>query len=285
MVVLISTIAMFCKSIIDFISNIAAKDSKGENVNKFYLLESITIVILLFIILGTGLMPVRFDWNSIYYGIIIGLFSFVSYLLYLLSLKGQNGSINITVYRLNFIISSVLAIFILNEKITFNKMIGITFCVIAILLFINTKGVAVKKDVSMLYSILACILAGGMNLVNKIALSAGVESNTLLFYRYVIVLLMTVGFYKLRKIDMKIDIKSSHTLIITSTIAGVLMLLSLNFLYYALKIGDVSVVMPIVQSCFIFASVLCFVFLKEKLSVRKVVGILFAVISIIIIGL
>lgn len=285
MVVLISVIAMLCKSVIDFISNKSAIDSKGENINKFYLLETVVMVLLLLIIWGTGLMPVRLDFKSICYGIVIGLISFISYLFFLLSLKGENGSVSITIYRLNFIISSVLAILILNEKVTLNKGIGITLCVAAVLMLVNMKSIVFKNSKSITYSIIASITAGGMNVLNKIAISAGVETNTLLFYRYIIVLLATIGLYKLKNIDMKVDIKSSSKLIIASSICGVLMLLSLNVLYYALRIGDVSVVTPIVQSCFIFASILCFIFLKEKLTIKKVIGISFAILSIIIIGL
>lgn len=283
--IIVSVLAMLCKSVIDFVSKLSASHSKGENVNKFYLLETVTIVLLLVILRTLGLTTVQFDSKSIFYGILIGLFSFISYFLFLLSLKDENGSVNITIYRLNFIVSGVMAIVLFHEAITLGKVLGVTFCAAAIILFINMKGVSVKKNIALVYSVLGCVSAGVMNIFNKIALNAGVGSNTLLFYRYVTVLVVTVVYYRLRNIDMKIDIRNSRPLIISSSICGGLMLLSLNLLYYALKAGDVSVVTPIVQSCFVFTSILCFIFLKEKLSIKKVIGVFLAVASIAIIGL
>jgi len=283
--IIVSVLAMLCKSVIDFVSKLSASHSKGGNVNKFYLLETMTIVLLLVILRALGLTTVQFDSKSIFYGILIGLLSFISYFLFLLSLKDENGSVNITIYRLNFIVSGVMAIVLFHEAITVGKVLGVTFCAAAIILFINMKGVSVKKNIALVYSVLGCVSAGVMNIFNKIALNAGVGSNTLLFYRYVTVLVVTVIYYRLRNIDMKIDIRNSRPLIISSSICGGLMLLSLNLLYYALKVGDVSVVTPIVQSCFVFTSILCFIFLKEKLSVKKVIGVFLAVASIVIIGL
>lgn len=283
--IIVSLLAMICKSVIDFLSKLSASHSKGKNVNKFYLLETITVVVLLLILWALGLTTVQFDSTSIFYGVLIGVFSFVSYFLFLLSLKDENGSVNITIYRLNFIVSGVMAIILFNEAITFGKVLGITFCAAALMLFINMKGISVKNNTALVYSILGCVSAGVMNVFNKLALNVGVGSNTILFFRYITVLLITVVYYRLINTDMKIDIRNSRQLITLSTICGGLMLLSLNLLYYALKIGDVSIVTPIVQSCFVFTSVLCFVFLKEKLSVKKIIGVFFAVVSIVIIGL
>ncbi len=285
MVIVVSVMAMLCKSVIDFISNKATLETGGKFTHKFYLIENVTITLLLLIIWIFKIMPVKFDTKSIFYGIIIGLFSFISYLLFLLSLRGENGSVNITIYRLNFVVSSVLAIVFLNESITLNKIIGITFCVAAILIFTNFKQIKASKDNTIILSVLASLTSGIMNLINKIALSSGVESNTLLFYRYLVVLFATILYYKIANIDIKLNMKTSRSLIKYAVFAGALMLLSLNFLYYALKIGDVSIVTPIVQSCFIFTSVMCFVFLKEKLNLKKIMGIIFAVLSIIIIGI
>jgi uncharacterized membrane protein len=62
------------------------------------------------------------------------------------------------------------------------------------------------------------------------------------------------------------------------------MLASLFFTLTALSMGEVSVVVPIASLSFIFTALLSFIFLRERLSVLKVVGIVLAAASITIIG-
>ena len=59
--------------------------------------------------------------------------------------------------------------------------------------------------------------------------------------------------------------------------SGGLMLLSLFLGFTAIKMGDLTLITPIEQSSFVFTSLLCFIVLKEKLSKRKVSGIIFAI--------
>jgi uncharacterized membrane protein len=125
-----------------------------------------------------------------------------------------------------------------------------------------------------------------MNIINKFALSAGSNSDSLLSYRYFVVAAMCLltGLSAKHNITAGLT-KAPKKLVMSAMLSGALMLSSLYMLYYALKTGDVSVVTPIVQSCFIFTSLLLFIFYKEKLSLRKALGIAFAIGCILVIGL
>lgn len=287
MIILISVLAMICKTIIDFIGIKTAKEAGGQNINTYYLLQSMTILGWLLVLLLTGINKVQFDLRSILFGLLVGMMSFFGYHLFLQSLQGKSGSVNVTIYRLNFIVSSVLGVLLLNEKITLGKVLGITFCLTAIMLFINFKDLKPGKiDKYILFSILACLTMGTMNIFNKIALGSGVTSNSLLTFVYSVVVIAILISYKITRKSLKINKETApKKLVILSVISGSLMLISLYLLYYALRIGDVSIVTPIVQSCFIFTSILCFIFFKEKLTGRKVLGILFAIACIVVIGL
>lgn len=287
MVVVISVLAMLCKAVVDLIGNKTIRNSKGNGANSYYFIQTVTMLTLLLLLFVFDINSVQFDAISIGYGIVIGVFSYVSYLLFVYSLKGESGSVYITIYRLNFIISSIIGIIVLNEKITMGKALGGMFCLIAIAMFVDRRDLAQGKiDRYLLYSILASLLVGVMNVINKTALNAGITSDTLLTHRYFIVLILTLIDFKIRNIGIRIDKNSfPRKLVMYSISSGVVLLLSLYLFFYALKIGDITVVTPIVQSCFIFSSVFCFIFLKEKFSLRKLVGMFFAVLCIVFIGL
>lgn len=287
MVVLISVAAMLCKSAIDLIGNKTIRNSKGDVANTYYFFQTATMLALLLLMFLTRISSVQFDLKSITYGIVVGIFSYFSYLLFVYSLKGKSGSIYITIYRLNFIISSILGIIILNEKITTGKILGGIFCLIAITLFVNwgefKQG---KTDKFLIYSLLASLLIGVANVLNKTALNSGITSDTLLTHRYFIVFILIIADFKIRNIKIKIGEDSfPRKLVAYSAASGAILLLSLYLFFYALKIGDITIVTPIVQSCFIFTSAFCFIFFKEKFSLRKLIGMLFAVLCIIFIGL
>lgn len=287
MVILVSVMAMLCKSFIDFIGNKTALDSKGDNVNTYYLIQSLTMLVLLLAALLVGINTVKLDGPGLFYGLLIGVFSFFSYWFFLQSLKGENGSVSITIYRLNFIVSSALGILLLGEKLTAGKAAGIVFCAGAILMFVNFKTVVNGKfDKYLFFSLLGCLSAGVMNIFNKMALDKGITSDSLLTIRFVVVVAAIFASYRISHIRIHISRDAAGRKLVTwSVVSGCLMLLSLYLLYYALQIGDVSVVTPVVQSCFIFTSILCFIFFKEKLTWRKSAGIILAVLCIAVIGL
>ena len=159
MVVLLSVAAMMCKSFIDFLSN-KVITSDNSSINRFYFLETCTIVLIILFAYASGMLPIRLDFPSLYYGVGIGLLSFASYFLYLLSFRGEHGSVYITVYRLNFIVSSVIAVVVLNELLTVNRIVGLALCITAILLFLNVKGNKINFDPPMLFCICASVLTG-----------------------------------------------------------------------------------------------------------------------------
>lgn len=286
MTILAALGAMFCKSLIDFIGCKAAKDGKN-GANLYYIIQSITILTLQLILWGTGIINVSFDKVSVIYGLVVGAFSFISYLLYIYSLKGENGSVYITVYRLNFIVSSVIAIVGMNEKLTAGKSLGIIFCLLAIIMFVDFKQSKMKKyDKYITLAIIASITTGIMNIINKFALSAGSGSDSLLTYRYLVVVLICFLSSTSKNYNITAGLgKATKNVVLSAIASGTLMLGSLYMLYYALKTGDVSIVTPIVQSCFIFTSVLLFIFYKEKLTPKKITGIIFAICCIVVIGM
>ena len=287
MVLLVSVAAMLCKTLIDFLGSITGRRDGGRQVNLYYSLQSATMLVLLLLLWLTGLTRVQVSAPALFYSALTGLLSFVAYLLFLNSLKGENGTVNITVYRLNFIISSLLGILVLGETVTFRKVAGILLCTVAILIFIGMKDLLKGRiDIRFLYSLAASILTGILNMFNKMALTAGINSDTLLTFRYLVVMAMTVALFRVLNpgLDFR-GLKTNRGILLPGAVSGALMLGSLFLLYYAMAIGEISVVIPIVQSCFIFTSLLCVLFLKEKMTMRKAAGVVLAVASMLVLSL
>jgi uncharacterized membrane protein len=67
-------------------------------------------------------------------------------------------------------------------------------------------------------------------------------------------------------------------------LSGFFLLLAIVLLMEAYKTGDLSVVMPVTNMSFIYVAVICRVFFKEKISLRKWIGIAVAVLAIILIN-
>lgn len=286
-VVLVSVLAMLCKSVVDLLGNKVIKNSKGNIADTYYFIQTATMVFLWIILLAIDIIHLQFSMTNIIFGIFIGALSYVSYLFFVYSLKGESGSVYITIYRLNFIISSIIGIFVFSEKITIGKILGGVFCLIAIAMFVDRDDLLRGKiDKYLVYAILASLFVGIMNIFNKYALNAGASSNDLLAFRYFFVLLFTITDYRIRKIKIRLDKEHFPLKFLAYSItSGAVLLISLYLFFYALKIGDITVVTPIVQSCFIFSSAFCIIFFKEKYNARKLAGMFFAILCIVFIGI
>jgi transporter family protein len=274
-------------------SSSAGKD-KGQ-VFSFYFFSSVFSAITGLV---AGLIVYRgaiFDRTSLIYGIIMGVLSFLSYMLFLMSFTGDNTSIAVTIFRLNMIPAIFLAVIFLNETISLRRGIGVVLSLVCIFLIAGTpekntqnngSGKAKVVDKNLLISIGACIFAGFINFTNKLAVNAGALHYNLLLWRFVVVSLIT-GFLLLkeRRWELKagqwgIDKKGIWTAFISST----LLCASIVNMLIAMKTGDVAMIIPITQMAIVIIAIISWLFLKEKMYPRKVVGIILAVVAVILIS-
>ena len=210
--------------------------------------------------------------------------AFFTYYFFLEGLVEGDGSISITIFRLNFIVTGIVAFSILGEAVTAPKIIGIILCLISIWLMssghkisgaVHTKG--------MIFSILACIFAGLTNAASKASIEYGAQIYSLLTFRFITALTISLFFFDLKKIKVQmLDKVYMKKQIFSPLASSVLMLLSVTLLYIALGIGDVTIVTPIIQLSFVFTSMVCIIYFKEKITKRKVTALAVAVACILI---
>lgn len=274
---------MFGNTANDLVYKISAKHQGGRRLALFYLFQA------LFILLGSLVAVWLFRLGpilhpaSIQFGIPIGVSTFVLYILVLMSLTRGEVSTNITIFRLNFVVSSILAVLFLRETLTIRKIAGLVLCCGAIIvLFFATPRQDRAAHSGLLFSIPACILAGGVNILIKIAFNNGALIAQVILFRYLVVAFLATLLFLIRR--KQGDQESNRKVYLLSLLSGTAMMFALYFTFAAYRIGDVALVTPINQLAFVFSSAGAVLLLKEKMSYIKVLAIILAVASIVTIA-
>ncbi|OGO80991.1 MAG: hypothetical protein A2Y21_00570 [Clostridiales bacterium GWC2_40_7] len=93
--------------------------NRGTGPLPFYLMSSAasSVFALGFIMFNSrGIRELHFGTPDLVYGGVLGVLSFVTYMLYLTSFSGDNTSMSVTIYRMNLIPGILLAMLFLGER-------------------------------------------------------------------------------------------------------------------------------------------------------------------------
>lgn len=120
------------------------------------------------------------------------------------------------------------------------------------------------------YAIGAAVFAALTSILAKVGIE-GVDSNLATAIRTCVVLVMAWGIVIARgKLKLACDAKRSELLFLVAS--GLATGASWLFFYYAIQVGQVSVVVQIDKLSIVVAVVFAWVFLREKLSLRAGAG-------------
>jgi drug/metabolite transporter (DMT)-like permease len=203
----------------------------------------------------------------------------LGYLASLASLVDGDASTNVTIIRMNFVLTSVFAVIFRDEALTPRKIAGSALCLLALLLFYlggRSRG-ALHRGIGL--SVLACFAMSALNIVNKTALGAGALVAHLIMYRYILIAAACAIALVVRRQSFVPEAR----LALVSGVCAVLMLVSTFCALTALQTGDLTLVIPITQASFLFTSLLSFLWLHEKLDWGKVAGLVAAVAGLVVI--
>ncbi|MBN1837920.1 MAG: EamA family transporter [Spirochaetales bacterium] len=169
----------------------------------------------------------------------------------------------------------------INLFYTLQALLILPLCAAANLAFLfSLQRTAQGRYPGLKFSLAALLVVSGLNIVNKIALSSGAETLPLILYRYVVVAAIGAVVLAVRRTRLR----PSPRLLKTAGASSLIMVVSLYFIFMALRLGEVSVVIPITQLSFIFTAAIAFLLLKEKPSVLKLAGIALAISSIVVLA-
>lgn len=244
-----------------------------------------TIIVLIFswimvFIIGSQSTIVNINGKTFLFLILSGLSTGGSWLCYFKAL--QLGDVNkvVPIDKSSTILTMILAFIFLNEKITINMVIGMIGIAIGTYLMIQKKEKAekiVKRKAWLIYALLSALFASLTSILGKVGIE-NVESNLGTAIRTIVVLVMAwiIVFATKKQRDIKkIDKRSLIFLILSGVATGA----SWLCYYKALQDGLASIVVPIDKLSILVTVLFAYIFLKEKLSKKSLLGLILIVVG------
>ena len=126
----------------------------------------------------------------------------------------------------------------------------------------------------------AMVLMGVMDFLLKKSIMAGVDIYAVSFFVYFLMAILFGVYCRWKKVPLKV----TGSLLKYSFIVGLSIFLGTFLAMLALKSGNASIVVPIARMGFVVTSICAFLFLREKITLEKGLGIFFAVVSLILLS-
>lgn len=264
-------------------SVLASYSSKLNKVDSILITTIRTFIILVLSFIATLIYKTfneiyNLDIKTIIFLILSGISTTLLWIFYFKALDTGDVSKVTPIDKTSIVITLILSMIFLHEKITIIKVISITFILIGTLLTVNKKTTNEKDNKWILYSILTAIFTSTTTIISKIGLN-DIDSVLATFIRTVIVfiILMFIVIIKKKYIYLKDISKKSLRYVIYS---GITNTLSWLFYFASLKDGETSIVFTIEKLSIVVTILLSVIFLKEKLNRKQIIGIIIIVIAI-----
>lgn len=186
-------------------------------------------------------------------------------------------SISAPIYRLNFVVTAVVAILFMDEQITLRKAVGFLLACLAIFLIseftFSRQGFRKIKSRSIQWALVAMLSIGVVNIIFKIGVSAGLAPT--MFMHSQSIFFITFSF--LYAYFHQGGPRFSRLGWIYGLSVGAILLGGTVALLAAFRVGEVSIVTPISQLSFVVSVLMATLWMGERLTLRKISGLLLAV--------
>ena len=243
-----------------------------------------TIVILIFswlmvFIVGSFNTITELTTRTLIFLILSGVATGLSWLCYFKALQLGNVNKVTPIDKSSTILTMILAMIFLGEKITILKIISIILIGIGTYLMIEKKNdnKQAKDNKWLIFALGSAVFASLTSILGKIGIN-GVESNLGTAIRTIVVLIMAwvVVFITKKQNEIKeIDKKSWKFLLLSGLTTG----LSWLCYYKALQDGEASIVVPIDKLSIIITISFSYFILKEKLNKKSLIGLILIIIG------
>lgn len=243
-----------------------------------------TIVILIFswlmvFIVGSFNTITELTTKTLIFLILSGVATGLSWLCYFKALQLGNVNKVTPIDKSSTILTMILAMIFLGEKITILKIISIILIGIGTYLMIEKKNdnKQAKDNKWLIFALGSAVFASLTSILGKIGIN-GVESNLGTAIRTIVVLIMAwvVVFITKKQNEIKeIDKKSWKFLLLSGLTTG----LSWLCYYKALQDGEASIVVPIDKLSIIITISFSYFILKEKLNKKSLIGLILIIIG------
>jgi len=209
-----------------------------------------------------------------------GVLGFAAMALLLKSLKLGEASVNVVVYRLNFVLTAGLSLWIFKEKITPAKIVGLTLAAAAIgVFFLGVRVRGTHALQAMGYAVAGMVANAAMQLTWAWATKAGVPPPSFLIVQSLVFMVLTTAFAWSTQ-----GMRVSKVVLVHAPINGVLMATATLAVLASMVQGEASVSLPISQLSFVVTAALAIAFLREPLTAAKLFGGVLAVAAVVLLG-
>ena len=212
------------------------------------------------------------------FGFINGILAFTAFLFVLLALKRGEAVALVPIVRLNFAVTAALTIFFLGESVNLIKGAALVLAALAVTAGGSVAAASVGDKRSVGLAIGAMCMFGVIGLFYKLGLGMGAKPAMMTAMQSVGVFCMAVPYLLLQKNPLP----RRGVPLWLPFVCGVLTSSSYVAIAVGFTYGEAVVVAPIAQLSFVLTGVLAIIFLKEKLTLRKGVGVAFAAASVLL---
>jgi drug/metabolite transporter (DMT)-like permease len=266
-------VAMVCYGFSDFIYKQAA--AAGIRADHFLMAQGwffCPLVILYALATHTLVLNPAALWGSL-----AGAFIFIGFYYFIRSLVAGSVSTNASIFRLNFIVTVFLVVALLGEPLTPSKIAGLALALLAAWLLVGAGVTADRapndaRSRSLVQVALATLAFGASNFFHTVGLRHGAVPETLAVAQAALFMplaTIVVYFADRRLWPPPVTFKYSAA-------AAIMLLGATIFLLRSVAGGQASVLVPIAQMGFIVAALLGIFILRERVTVRKAIGLVSA---------
>ncbi len=271
--ILYALVAMVSYGVSDFIYKQAA--AAGIRADHFLMAQAwffCPLVILYALATRTLVLDPAALW-----GALAGTFVFIGFYYFSRSLASGSVSTNASIFRLNFIVTAVLAITLLGEPLTLAKAAGLVLALLATWLLVGAGSAADPAPHSagrrsLVQVAVATLAFGAANFFHAVGLRHGAVPETLAVAQAALFMpLATAVVYRADRKLAPPPISFRY-----GAAAALVLLVATIFLLRSVARGQASVLVPIAQMGFIVAALLGIVVLRERVPPRKALGLVAA---------
>ena len=209
--------------------------------------------------------------------VLSGLSTGASWLCYFRALSKVDINKVVPIDKSSTVLTIILAVIFLSEKVTVYKTLGVVFIAIGTLLMIEKKDTEKKSEGEgwLIYALLSAFFASLTTILGKIGIE-GVESNLGTAIRTAVVIVMSfimVAFTGKTGEIKKIDKKELGFILLSGLSTGA----SWLCYYKALQDGEAGIVVPIDKLSILVTIAFSYIVFKERLSKKAMLGLVMIV--------
>lgn len=261
---------IFCSAMNDFVFKLFARKPRSRGLFVFVIGIAWAITSLFLPDLKGA------SWQTtIIWGVISGLFSVVGNLLLIEAMGKQSAGLCSTIYRLNLALVVPGAWILFKETNTLLQALGIGLAFAAVLFFLpGSKSSEKNPDarLGLILVIIAAVLRAGMGLSYKYGFNLGASANGVNLINSLCWIIGGMIYFLLRERQNNTPGYTDRKIAGYGVISGLFVFGIVFFMAHSVRLGNASIVLPIMQMSFILTFALSTIFLKEKITVYKILA-------------